>query len=272
MTILFATVASVVALVAAVRSTWSPCGLSMLATITPLAEQGRGHRYRTTSAWFVVGSIVGGATLGTVTALLAAGVRALDVSTTTLAVVAVVACAVTVASDARIGGFHLPVHHRQVNERWLDQFRPWVYGAGFGWQIGAGLATYIKTSAVYLMILLAVLTGDPSTAFFVGVTFGLVRGLAVFLGLRITTSARLADFHRRFMAADRLALAATAACEAAATLGFSVAVSPWLGAASAAILSLTAIAWARRRHNKLVARDRSVTDADAELLPIRSSS
>ena len=54
--------------------------------------------------------------------------------------------AITVAAHARIGGFRLPVHYRQVNERWLDQFRPWVYGAGFGWQIGAGLATYIKTS------------------------------------------------------------------------------------------------------------------------------
>ena len=38
-----------------------------------------------------------------------------------------------------LGGFILPVHHRQVNERWLDQFRPWVYGAGFGWQIGDGV-------------------------------------------------------------------------------------------------------------------------------------
>ena len=42
-----------VAVVAGARSTWSPCGLSMLASITPLAEQGRGHRYRSTAAWFV---------------------------------------------------------------------------------------------------------------------------------------------------------------------------------------------------------------------------
>ena len=53
-----------------------------------------------------------------------------------------IACAAAIlaaASDSRLGGFHLPFHSRQVNERWLDQFRPWVYGAGFGWQIGAGL-------------------------------------------------------------------------------------------------------------------------------------
>ena len=44
-----------VAVVAAARSTWSPCGVSMLATVTPLAEQGRGHRYRSTATWFIVG-------------------------------------------------------------------------------------------------------------------------------------------------------------------------------------------------------------------------
>ena len=32
-------VAALVAVVAALRSLWSPCGLSMLSTITPLAER-----------------------------------------------------------------------------------------------------------------------------------------------------------------------------------------------------------------------------------------
>src|SRR5580704_3569817 len=175
------------AVVAAVRSTWSPCGLSILATITPLAERGRGHRFRTTAAWFVAGSLVGGASLGVVIALLAAAVGALGPSGAELASVAVVAGAVTIAADARIGGLRLPVHHRQVNERWLDQFRPWVYGAGFGWQIGAGLATYIKAAALYLMIVLAALTASPATALAVGTLFGLVRGMAVLLGRGITS-------------------------------------------------------------------------------------
>jgi len=38
-----------VALAAAVRSTWSPCGLSMLSTVTPVAERARGHRYGATT-------------------------------------------------------------------------------------------------------------------------------------------------------------------------------------------------------------------------------
>ena len=249
-----AVAALTLAVVAAVRSTWSPCGLSMLATITPLAEHGRGHRYRSTATWFVVGSVLGGASLGVVMALMAAGVGALAAPGTELVAVAVAASAITLAADTRIGGFRLPVHHRQVNERWLDQFRPWVYGAGFGWQIGVGVATYIKTCAVYLMIMLAVLTGSPEVALLVGIVFGLVRGLAVFLGRHITTPAALADFHRRFMAADRYALAAVVVCEVATTLALSMAVSPWLGAAVAATLSLTVVAWSVRRRRRLTPR------------------
>ena len=40
----------VVALAAAVRSTWSPCGQSMLSQLTPVGEASRGYRYRTTAS------------------------------------------------------------------------------------------------------------------------------------------------------------------------------------------------------------------------------
>ena len=72
--------ATMVTIGAAVRSTWSPCGLSMLASITPLSELGRGHRYRATAAWFVVGATLGGATSGAAVALLALGVHAMSLS------------------------------------------------------------------------------------------------------------------------------------------------------------------------------------------------
>jgi hypothetical protein len=48
----------VVAVAAAIRSTWSPCGLSMLSTITPIAERGRNHRYYSTATWFVLGAVL----------------------------------------------------------------------------------------------------------------------------------------------------------------------------------------------------------------------
>src|SRR5882762_8461854 len=52
--------AALVALAAAVRSTWSPCGQSMLSQLTPVGEASRGYRYRTTAIWFVLGAVLGG--------------------------------------------------------------------------------------------------------------------------------------------------------------------------------------------------------------------
>jgi hypothetical protein len=170
---------------------------------------------------------------------MAAGVRAAGASATTLAVLACAASAVAAAADGRVAGFRLPVHRRQVNERWLDQFRPWVYGAGFGWQIGTGLVTYIKTSAVYLMIVLAALTGDPLLALAIGALFGLVRGLAVLLGRTITSPAALAGFHRRFTELGPVVLGVVVAVEVSAAVLLASLVSPW---AALVVLALTAAA------------------------------
>jgi hypothetical protein len=89
--------AAVVTVAAAIRSTWSPCGLSMLASITPLSERGRGHRYRATAAWFVLGAILGGATLGGAGAALALGFHALSLTLREVAAIALGAGVVTVA-------------------------------------------------------------------------------------------------------------------------------------------------------------------------------
>ena len=239
--------AAVVAVAAGIRSTWSPCGVSMLATVTPLAERGRGHRYGSTAAWFIAGGTVGGATLGLVMAGLALCVRAVAPSTGALAAVACIVALVAAASDARLGGFHLPFHSRQVNERWLDQFRSWVYGAGFGWQIGAGLATYIKTASLYLMIVLAALAASPGAALALGVLFGLVRGLAVLLGRGITSPAALAAFHRRFTAAGPIVLAAVVACEVLVAVAFAGVLSLWLGLMLALLAGAVALAGRARR-------------------------
>ena len=119
-----------VATSAAARSTWSPCGLSMLSSLTPLAERGRGHRYRTTVAWFIVGGFIGGCVLGLAAAVLAVGVRALGRPPQWCFAQLPGQRWSPLSSDLGVFGLALPVHHRQVNERWLDQFRSWVYGIG----------------------------------------------------------------------------------------------------------------------------------------------
>lgn len=190
--------AAVVAVATALRSTWSPCGVSMLSTIVPLTERGRGHRWGASATWFVLGSTLGGLTLGLLVAPLAAGIAALDLSLTTALGIAAALAAVAVASDLGVGGFRLPGHTRQVNEDWLGVYRPWVYAGGFGWQIGVGLATYTVTAGVYLTMALAALTGSPALAVVLGALFGLTRGLMVLLGARLDAPDRLRAFHRRF--------------------------------------------------------------------------
>ena len=228
--------ALVVAVIAAARSTWSPCGVSMLSTITPVTEASRQRRYPLTVAWFLLGAVAGGATLGVLASTLAAGVGALDLTTTTTLGLLAALALVAAACDARSLGLTLPGHGRQVNESWLTRYRSWVYGLGFGWQIGAGLATYIVTAAVYLTVVAAALTGSPAVAFGIGLAFGLVRGLAIFLGVRLTTQARLVEFHRRFEAAREPSRRA-----AVGALLAVAAVAAWVAAGPVAALGAAAV-------------------------------
>ncbi|MFM7068347.1 MAG: hypothetical protein ACKOYM_02700, partial [Actinomycetes bacterium] len=190
MSLTFSLCTGLVVACAAFRSTWSPCGLSMLSTITPMAERSRGRRWSLTAGWFVLGASLGGATMGLGAAVLAWGVGLLQLSTNTVLAVAAVAAIVTAAMDSGVGT-EMPHHRRQVDEAWLDQFRSWVYGLGFGWQIGTGLMTYIMTGGVYLTMVLAALTGRPVAALAVCTLFGLTRGLMILLGVRLTTPERL---------------------------------------------------------------------------------
>jgi len=233
------------AVAAAVRSTWSPCGLSMLSTVTPIAERGRGHRFAVTAAWFVLGSVLGGATLGGITAL---GALALDgVSTDVALGVAGVVALVGAAIDAGVAGVRPPFFKRQLDDAWLDRYRGWVYGLGFGWQIGVGFATYIMTTAVPVTVLLAALTGSPMVGFLVGLTFGLVRGLAILGSAPATTTAALGRLHQRFEALEAPVRQATVVALATVGVVALAATSPWALLAGVSVLGAVALAARTRR-------------------------
>jgi hypothetical protein len=125
---------------------------------------------------------------------------------------------VTIASDLGIGGLHLPTVPRQVNEVWTGRYRSWVYAAAFGAQIGAGIVTYVMSAGLYLLVVLAAMTGRPVEALLVGLTFGLVRGLAVLLGVGLTTPAATREFHRRFEELAPWSLAAAVCAQFAVML------------------------------------------------------
>jgi len=232
----------VIALAAAARSTWSPCGLSMLSQITPLAEAGRGRRFSRAAAWFILGATLGGLTLGLAMALGAAGVAASGLgSAAAIALVSLGALAAA-AIDARVFGFRPPFLRRQVNEAWLSQYRPWVYGGGFGWQIGVGVTTYVMTAAVPLLIVVGALTGSARAALGLGVMFGFLRGGVVLLGARIRTPDALYAAHRRFDALTQLGrVAVIAVLLAIAAVAAWIATPPIVAIAiSAAAVALAA--------------------------------
>lgn len=233
-----------VAVVAAIRGIWSPCGLSMLSSITPMTEAGRGNRFGVTAAWFTVGGIVGGLTTGLAAAIVAAGLGALDLADGSRWAIAAVLAVATAAIDLGVTGIDLPIFKRQVNDAWLRRYRSWVYGAGFGWQIGTGVATYIMTAAVFLTVGLAALTADPVQALLVGFVFGAVRGSAVFIGRSGTTPAALGRIHARL---DALAPASRAAAAWVQVLAAAVLASlAWGPVAGLALVALAAVAWFAR--------------------------
>lgn len=232
-----------IAVVAAFRSTWSPCGVSMLSSITPLSEVGRGHRYWVTVSWFLFGSILGGLTLGGVAALGAMAVAGLGLSAVTSAALVLLAGLITLASDLGVGGFRLPANPRQVERTWLDRYRPWVYGLGFGWQLGVGVATYVMSASVYLMVVVAAATGNPWLALAIVTLFGLLRGLAVLPAANVRTPADLGRLHRhieRLRPASRVvalagqigvlmaAVVVLVGVPAGLTLGAALALVAWL--------------------------------------------
>jgi len=235
-----------VATVAAIRGVWSPCGLSMLSSITPMTEAGRGNRFAVTARWFVVGGIVGGLTLGALAAGGAALLALADLSDQVRWGIAAIVALATASIDLGVLGIELPIFKRQVNDAWLRRYRGWVYGAGFGWQIGFGVATYIMTAGVFLTIALAVLGASPVAAVAIGGTFGLVRGSAVYLGRSATSPAALGEVHARldaFGPTARLAALVVQLLAAVTLAGAAWGLGP---AAVLAVASAAAVAVANR--------------------------
>ena len=166
----------------------------MLSSIHPLGERARGNRWGITAMWYLLGAVAGGVTIGALFGTL--GALAFDrLTPTTVGVSAAGLALLAAAAD----GFRVrvPSPERQVNESWLTRYRPWVYGLGFGYQLGTGVMTFIKTASIYLLWLLAALTADPITGAVVGGWFGLVRGAALFTVSSIRDPETLRSYFRR---------------------------------------------------------------------------
>lgn len=198
----------------------------MLTSITPLGERGRASRWSVTTTAYLLGSVLGGLVVG---ALAGAVGELLPLSTPGVALAAYLVLGVAAGLGLLVELGRLPVPRglqRQVDEDWLHRYRGWVYGLGFGAQLGAGAVTIVTSPTVYLTGALALLTGSPLRGAAVGVTFGIVRALPVLVARRVTTPARLVAAMRRLSSlepvgrgAAAVALASVAAAGTVQLLG-----------------------------------------------------
>lgn len=200
----------------------------MLSSIHPLGEAGRGQRWWLTVSAHIVGSALGGGLVG---ALLGAAGRlvawagvGLVARLTLVAVVAVMALVV----DGRGWPRWLWRPHRQVDEDWLSRYRGWVYGGGFGFQLGMGISTIVTAATLYVLGALAFAVADVGSAAMLGLAFGLARGATVLAGWRIDAPDALVSFHRRLQA--RAGWGRLAAVVADSGILIGVVVVLWRGA------------------------------------------
>lgn len=165
----------------------------MLSSIHPLGERSRNNRWWLTITSFTIGSTATGAAVGAALGWIG---TPLPDAPWLFALVAVAAGALDLAAVKALGP------ERQVNERWIGTFRGWVYGLGFGAQLGAGVATFVVTWGVYAVFVAEMLSGSALGGAVIGATFGLGRSLAPLASVVVDQPSRLTSFH---MALARLA-------------------------------------------------------------------
>ena len=194
----------------------------MLSSISPVGERGRGQRWAVTVTAYLVGSVSGGATIGLVMGWIGSLTRGVLPRPTALALLAIAAAAaVVVDSRRRAFGWH-----RQVDETWLTRYRGWVYGLGFGFQLGLGVVTIVSSASLYVMLAAALLAQSVASGVAIGAVYGLVRALPLLATWRVRTLTALQLALRRLDAAagvaDRVCRAALVAVAAVTTAGVLV--------------------------------------------------
>jgi hypothetical protein len=164
----------------------------MMASINPLGERARGNRWGRTAGAFTAAAVLGGWALGAAAGLLGSAIAAATAPVDRAAVL--VAALVLAAGVAELARWPVPSRRRQVDEAWLGRYRGWVYGGGFGVQLGAGLVTTVTTTAVYALAGVTVVlgaAGQPGWAHAMGALFGLARAVPVLTSARLDDPARL---------------------------------------------------------------------------------
>lgn len=170
----------------------------MLSSIHPLGERGRHNNWWLTVGAFTVGAVMAGGAVGAVLGLI--GRLSLSALEPFDLLIATAALAL-IAGILDMSGVVPPGPRRQVNETWIGAFRGWIYGGGFGLQLGAGFLTYMVTWGVLAMFLAEILTTSPGRGALVGGVFGLGRSATLLIAGYVDRPSRLTSFNRRLVVA-----------------------------------------------------------------------
>lgn len=207
-------VGAIVAVLGALRAAFSPCGQSMLASLTPYAEAGRGSRWTITATSFSVGALLsgagGGVVWGGLGSLLPAGGWRL--------IAAAVVLGAALVIDATPLRRRMPLTKRQVNEDWMVTYRGWVYGAGFGAQLGLGFITLVACAAVYATFAIELLSGSLPAGVAIGAIFGATKAASLLPAGWARDHHALVALHRRLLALEPLSIGAVVLAEVAAVI------------------------------------------------------
>lgn len=205
-------VGSTVAILGALRAAFSPCGQSMLASLSPYAERARGSHWTATATAFSVGAVcagaLGGLFWGTVGSLLPGG------GWRPAAAAAVLVAALVI--DGSPLRTRLPLTRRQVNEDWMVTYRGWVYGVGFGAQLGLGFITLVACAAIYATFAVELLSGSPMAGLAIGAVFGATKAASLLPAGFARDRSSLVRLHRGLLRFEPISVRAVVVAEAAA--------------------------------------------------------
>ena len=174
----------------------------MLSSINPLGERGRGQNFGLTSTFYVLGSTVGGMLLGTAGGSLGLLLPDGDWRFVAIALVAAIGAAMDLARREP------PSWRRQVDENWLSTYRGWVYGLGFGVQLGVGVVTIVTSASLYSLVAITTLAGPWRLAVLAGALFGFARAIVILFARNAVDPVSLRRLMRGLQ--DGLPLARTA--------------------------------------------------------------
>jgi hypothetical protein len=169
----------------------------MLGSISPVGETSRGQRWWLTAGAYSAASAIAGAATGAVLGAVGQMLARLVPVAALVRLLALGAALVAAAVADAVAHGRLPTWHRQVDERWLATYRGWVYGAGFGAQLGVGVVTIVASAATYAMLVAALLSASWRGGLLVGTAYGASRSVPLLLMVTVRSTDRLYAVTRR---------------------------------------------------------------------------